>query len=211
MKSQINLLHSEFVPKFTWVCAQHFVGIIVLSTLLCAGGYGAANYMYQQKEQEVAGIQKLVTKQQQSIEEITNALTNRLSDPAMQNELNMLTAQSSSRDLLLNHIRNLSALKQRSFSALFDSLAQSSSSQLWLTHFLITPEELNLEGGISTPRALPLWISELSKTDFFAGQEFSVASVDRNDKGLTFTLNSVNSVNSDKENTLAQVGGNNER
>jgi hypothetical protein len=180
----------------------------VLTTLLCAGGYGAANYSHQQKQQKVAAITKQVQQQQQSIEEITTALTNRLSAPAKQNELTMLAAQSSSRGLLLNHIRNLSALKQRSFSALFDSLAQSSSSQLWLTHFLITPEELNLEGGISTPRALPLWISELSKTDFFAGQEFSVASVDRNDEGLTFTLNSVNS---EKENTLAHVGSSNER
>ena len=207
MKSQINLLHDQFIPKFEWVCAQHFVGLIVIVTMLCGASYGVTNYVYTQKEAKVAAIKRQIQQQQSSIEELTNALSQRLADPSLQEQLSNFAKQTGSRNALLDQVRSLSTLKQRSFSSLFDSLAQSSSSELWLTQFLVTPEQLDLAGGISTPRALPKWISQLSKTEFFAGQEFSVAKVERKESGLIFILNSVNS---DPSATLASVEVTNE-
>ena len=207
MKSQINLLHDQFIPKFEWVCAQHFVGLIVIVTMLCGASYGVTNYVYTQKEAKVAAIKRQIQQQQSSIEELTNALSQRLADPSLQEQLSNFAKQTGSRNALLDQVRSLSTLKQRSFSSLFDSLAQSSSSELWLTQFLVTPEQLDLAGGISTPRALPKWISQLSKTEFFTGQEFSVAKVERKESGLIFILNSVNS---DRSATLASVEVTNE-
>lgn len=192
MKSQINLFHEEFRPKFEWVCASHFVGVIVAALVLCSGLYGLTLYQLNAKEQQVAAIKKELSRQQHSIEEITQALTQRVSDPVLASKLASFAEQSRTRGMLLNHIRKLSALKQRSFSGLFDSLSQSNSTELWLTEFLVTPDELNLEGLIAQPRALPMWISELSQTDFFKGQEFNVASVVREQDSLVFKLNSVN-------------------
>lgn len=216
MKSQINLLQKEFIPKFEWVCANHFVALIATVTLLCTGTYGLIGHWHQQKQENVAAIQSQIKKQQQSIEEMTQMLTDRTVDAALQAQLSMFNDQAAMRGSLLKHIQSLSVLKQRSFSVLFDSLAQSASSELWLTHFLVTPNELNIEGGISTPRALPKWISELSKTSFFTGQEFSLASVQREETGLIFTLNSVNKSgnarnNPNDVNALVQTGVNNER
>ena len=191
MKSQINLLQDEFIPKFEWVCASHFVGIILTAIFLSIGAYGLTSYQLHIKEQQVAAIKKDIKQQQKSIEELTLALTARVSDPVLLSQLASFTEQTRTRGLLLNHIRSLSALKQRSFSGLFDSLSQSNSTELWLTEFLVTPYELNLEGLIAKPRALPVWISELSQTDFFKGQEFNVASVEREQDSLVFKLNSV--------------------
>jgi Tfp pilus assembly protein PilN len=203
VKSQINLLHKDFVPKFEWVCAQHFFGLIVLVLVLCAGTFGLVSYYHHTKEAEVAQIKREIAQQQTSIEELTEALTSRVTDPELENKLDTFAEQTRSRGLLLKHIRNLSELKQRSFSVLFDSLAKSSSSKLWLTNFLVKPNELNIEGQLSNPRALPLWISALSKTDFFKGQEFNLATVEREDSVLSFQLKSVdkNSVGS-----LAKAG-----
>jgi len=192
MKSQINLLHQEFTPKFEWVCASHFVAAIISTILLCSGVYGLTHYQLLEKEQQVALIKQDIKRQQNSIQELTLALTERDSDPLLASKLASFTEQTRTRVMLLNHIKSLSALKQRSFSALFDSLAQSNSNELWLTDFLVTPEELNIEGLIARPRALPVWISELSQTDFFKGQQFNVASVEREQDELVFKLNSVN-------------------
>jgi hypothetical protein len=196
MKSQINLLHEEFRPKFEWVCASHFAGAIFAAILLSSGVYGLTTYRLHLKEQQVAAIKKEIKQQQESIEELTLALTQRVSDPVLTSKLASFAEQTRTRGMLLNQIRNLSALKQRSFSGLFDSLSQSNSNELWLTEFLVTPNELNIEGLIAKPRALPLWISELSQTDFFKGQEFNVASVAREQDSLVFKLNSVNKVTS---------------
>lgn len=196
MKTQINLLHEEFRPKFEWVCASHFAGAIIAAILLSSGVYGLTNYRLHLKEQQVAAIKKEIKQQQESIEELTLALTQRVSDPVLTSKLASFTEQTRTRGMLLNQIRNLSALKQRSFSGLFDSLSQSNSTELWLTEFLVTPNELNIEGLLAKPRALPLWISELSQTDFFKGQEFNVASVAREQDSLVFKLNSVNKASS---------------
>lgn len=195
MKSQINLLHNEFRPRFEWVCASHFAGVIVAAILLCSGVYGFTSYQLHLKEQEVAAIKNEIRQQQSSIDELTLALTQRAANPILESKLSSFAEQTRTRGMLLNHIRNLSALKQRSFSGLFDSLSQSNSTELWLTEFLVTPEELNIEGLIARPRALPVWISELSQTDFFKGQEFNVASVAREQNSLVFKLNSVNKSN----------------
>lgn len=210
MKSQINLLSDEFIPKFEWVCSEHFIGAIVGVILLCSGVYGFSVYRHQQITVEVASLKKDIARQQVSIDELTLALTTRVADPLLESKLAHFSQQTRSRGQLLNHIRNLSVLKQRSFSVLFDSLAQSSSSQLWLTHFMVTENELNIEGEIATPSALPLWISELSKTNFFKGQAFNLANVEREDERLVFQLNSVNKANA-TSNSLAQTELSNER
>lgn len=208
MKSQINLLQRQFVPKFEWVCANHFFGLTASAIVLCIVAYGLTGYFYQQKEAQVARLKNDIAQQQQRIEELTRDLTSRVTDPLLESKLRSFSEQTRTRGLLLNHIRTLSALKQRSFSVLFDSLAQSSSSELWLTHFLVTPDQLNIEGHIAAPRALPIWIGQLSKTDFFQGQEFNLASVQREDSGLTFQLTSVTTSSSD---ALAQVEVSDER
>lgn len=202
MKSQINLLHKGFVPKFEWVCGEHFVGLVLTVIVLCTSAFGLSNYYHKQQQSTVTKIKKEIKQQQRSIDELTASLTARVTDPLLESKLATLSEQTRARTLLLNHIRNLSELKQRSFSVLFDSLAQSSSSELWLTHFLVKPNELNIEGELSMPQALPIWISELSKTDFFKGQEFNLASVEREDSVLVFQLTSVNK---DEVSTLARA------
>lgn len=207
MKTQINLLHSEFTPKFELVCANNFIAVIIASIILCSGAFGITGYQLRVQEQEVTALQNEIKREQSSVQELTTALTDRAANPQLQNKFASFTEQTKIRVSLLNHIRNLSALKQRSFSVLFDSLSQSNSTELWLTEFLVTPDELNLAGIIAQPRALPMWISELSQTDFFKGQQFNVASVEREQDSLVFKLNSMN-----KEigPNIAQVGVNNE-
>ncbi len=190
MKSQINLLQGELVPKFEWVCASHFSGLCVLVTLICASAYGFTLYSHQQTQHQADVLGKKISNEQRSVDELSKAITQRITDPLLESKLANFKEQTRDRSQLLNHIRNLSALKQRSFSSMFDSLSQSQNNELWLTNFEVTPTQLHLQGLISKPRALPMWISQLSKTDFFKGQEFNVASVEREQDNLVFTLNS---------------------
>lgn len=190
MKSQINLLNEEFIPKFEWVCANHFTAMLVFVTFICAGGYGLTNYLYTNKKTQVDDIKQKIKIEQTSIDELTTALAARVTDPVLESQLNDFSEQTRVRGQLLSHIRNLSGLKQRSFSGLFDSLAKASRNDLWLTTFKVNPDSLNLEGQLAKPKALPIWISQLSETGFFKGQEFNVASVDRDNDMLLFSLDS---------------------
>lgn len=190
MKTQINLLQRELVPKFEWVCASHFSALIALVMVLSAAAYGLIYYSHQQTQHQAGILHKSISSEQRSIDELSKAITARITNPLLKSKLANFKEQARDRSHLLNHIRNLSALKQRSFSSMFDSLSQSHNEELWLTDFEVTPNKLHLQGQIAKPRALPLWISQLSRTDFFKGQEFNVASVEREQNILVFKLNS---------------------
>lgn len=190
MKSQINLLHREFKPHFEWICGSHLFGFVIFVCLLSGFSYVGLYYWYSLKSDDAAKVRVHISAEQQTIEELTNALTSRKSDPLLEKKLAYYIDLAKSRSTLLSQIGNLSALKQRSFSALFNSFSQAHSSELWLTNFLVTPTELNIEGQIAKPKALPIWISQLSQTSFFAGQKFDDASVSRNQNILIFSLNS---------------------
>jgi len=204
MKSQINLLRSEFKPHFIWICGSHFIALVVFACLLSGLGFGATQYLHSAKAKEVDAVNALIAAEQKNIDELTVALTSRVTDPLLQSKLSNFIALTQSRSQLLDKIQSLSELKQRSFSNLFESFSQAHSNELWLTRFLVTPSELTIQGQISRPNALPKWISQLSNTAFFSGQEFDNTSVNREQDVLIFTLNS--STKAATLSTLVSIG-----
>jgi hypothetical protein len=212
MKSQINLLQARFTPKFEWVCASHFLGLIALTCVIGMASYGGVFYWQLEAQNKLTAVQKKVDAEQAAVAELSADLSARNTDPLLMSKLASFKLQTQERSILLSHIQSLSDLKQRSFSSLFDALSSSSSKDLWLTKFEVTPEALSLGGQVAQPRALPLWISQLSRTDFFKGQEFNVASLERSSGILVFELNSVDSTSNSESNsgsnqTIAQTGG----
>lgn len=195
MKTQINLLPNSLIPRFVWICATHFWIVVVLSICLSASFIAFQHYQIFIKNQNLQSLQTRVNQQQQNINELSETLANRSSDPELKRKLLNLTKETKEQSRLLNHIKDLSILQQRSFSSLFDALANSHNRDLWLTDFEVKPAELMLKGQLSKPKALPVWISQLSQTGFFQGQEFSEASVNKNDEQLMFSLSSKTALN----------------
>lgn len=190
MKSSINLLAPEFKPRFEWVCASHLTFLVVFTLIFTSITYAGSYYLYDLKLNEVDAIEARINTEQNTINELTTALTSRTTDPLLESKLANFIALTQSRSVLLKQIKGLSSLKQRSFSVLFDSFAQAHSPELWLTEFEVSPSDMNISGQISRPKALPIWISQLSETDYFKGQQFDDASVEREQNMLVFKLNS---------------------
>ncbi len=203
MKSSINLLAPEFKPRFEWVCASHLTFLVVFTLIFSGITYAGSYYIHDIKLNEVDAIQARISAEQNTIDELTTALTSRSTDPLLESKLANFIALTQSRSVLLKQIKGLSSLKQRSFSVLFDSFAQAHSPELWLTEFEVSPSEMNIGGQISRPKALPMWISQLSETDYFKGQQFDDASVEREQNVLLFKLNS--SVNPGLNATVANT------
>lgn len=188
MKTNINLLHEEFRPKFEWVCGAHLKGIILLVAILCVLVYSGLSYLHGQVSSQVNSITADIVTQQQTIEELSGALSARTTDPLLESKLANLKLLSKEKSSLFANIQNLTTLESKSFSLLFDDLSGVKSQDLWLEQFSVTPKTLSLIGKISKPNALPVWVGELSETQFFSGQTFNLASVERDETGLGFEL-----------------------
>lgn len=79
-------------------------------------------------------------------------------------------------------------MQQRSFSTLFDGLSQAQSKKLWLTEFAAMEEQMKVKGVLTQPNVLPMWINDLSSTEFFKGQTFNIANMVRDEGVLNFEL-----------------------
>lgn len=188
MKSQINLLHEEFIPRFRWITGSHFFSLILLSAALCLGFYGYFYFQYENKNDFATSIKDEINLRQTTIDDLTKSLTERTTDPVLEGRLANLIAQTNMRNELLTKVRGLSSLEQRSFSNMFTSFAEADTSDIWLTEFTASTEDLSIQGSMSAPKTLPVWLDKLSQTVFFQNQEFDVASLERKGDLLNFEL-----------------------
>lgn len=190
MKARINLYHREFRPTFEWISGSHLIALACISFVLCGMAYAGLLSWQQKVERDAQRIAQNLQQQQQTIDELTNSLQTRLNNPKLAAQLKQITAQISSQEALLMSVKDMGELKQKSFSSLFDALANANSDNLWITAFTLDESELNIIGSIAKPAALTQWIGDLSNTEFFKGQEFYDARVLRKDGELSFELNS---------------------
>ncbi|WP_371193510.1 PilN domain-containing protein [Glaciecola sp. SC05] len=205
MKARINLYHREFRPTFEWITGSHLLMLVGISVLLTGVVYGGLLSWKQNIQLDADALAQRVKQEQQNINELTDALQARLNNPMLSAQLNNLQLQISSQDTLLLRVKDMGELKQKSFSGLFDALASANSDYVWITNFTLDESDLNIVGSIAKPSALTKWISDLSSTTFFSGQEFSDARVERADGELVFHLNSSKKPS---ELLVAQGGGN---
>lgn len=195
MKSQINLLHEEFIPRFRWITGSHFFSLIIFSAALCFGFYGYFYFQYENETEIAKSIQDDVTLRQSTIDDLTKSLTDRSTDPVLESRLADLITQTRMRNELLNKVKGLSSLEQRSFSNMFTSFAEADTSDIWLTEFTASTEDLSIQGSMSAPKTLPVWLDKLSQTIFFQNQEFDVASLERKGDLLNFELKTQEQIN----------------
>jgi Tfp pilus assembly protein PilN len=206
MKSRINLYHAEFRPVFEWITGPHLLLSTALAVCLGASIYGGLYYWQQQTQLLADNLNVSISQQQRNIDEFTIALKNRAGDPLLAAKLNQLQDSRMAQETLLLRVKDMSQLKQKSFSTLFDALSSSDSSSLWLTSFTVNEADLTIRGSLVKPSALTQWITKLSQTEFFKGQEFDDAQLLRENEQLTFELSSVVT----EKSLIAAQGGNDE-
>lgn len=190
MKVRINLYHREFRPAFEWITAGHLFVLLGLCLLLSGGAFTGLQSWKENVERDADSIGVKLAQEQQIISELTTALQSRADSPLLTAQIDNLQNQMSSKQTLLNKVKGMSELKQKSFSGLFNALADADSNELWISTFTVNETDLNINGSLANPSALTKWISDLSNTEFFRGQEFYDARVVRDNGQLSFELNS---------------------
>lgn len=195
MKSQINLYHKEFHPVFEVYTGQNLVIASVFCALLVGVATGVAHYFKATAQSDLTRVQSSLNRVEREVEELRMELQARTHNPVLKAKLASATQNVETQQVLVSQIQSLSGLKNKSFSGLFDAFASNNKSNLWLTSFTVNENDLTIKGELSQPSALPSWINGLTNTQYFNGQEFSDAIVERNQSALAFELTSLQSEN----------------
>ncbi|MEM0911585.1 MAG: hypothetical protein AAGJ37_11450 [Pseudomonadota bacterium] len=191
MKLQINLYQKEFHPAFELYTGQHLVIISILCSLLIGIAVGVAHHYKAGAEAELAKSKTTLSREEKQVNELRSELEFRVEDPVLKAKLAAATQDVETQQRLVAQIQSLSGLQSKSFSKLFDALSSNNKPNLWLTSFTVNENDLTIKGEVSIPSALPNWISGLTNTKYFNGQEFNDAIVERNQSVLAFELSSL--------------------
>ncbi len=197
MKTRFNLYRDEFKPKFVWVSANNTFVFGVIALITMAAIYFGIWQGQQTQKQELAQVQSSIEAKQRDLDELTKQLALRTKDPVLLAKLSQQKMRLSTAKHLAEKLDSLSKLQERPFSSALDSFAEINNSNVWLTSFMVNDKRILIEGNISEPGALPVWLKSIGKTDFFNNRDFGAATVFRTEEQLSFTIES-------KEQTASQ-------
>lgn len=188
MKTRINLYRPEFHPRFEWVSFPNLIAFTCASLFLSLGVFAIVYYENYQQQAILTQLNEQTTQQKAAIDTMTQALSVRAKDPALQRKLANLEASLSNKRLLLDELESQEQAQSQGFSPLFTALASVNSDALWLEQFTVDNGTLSFTGQLSDAAALPAWIQALQAQAYFSQQRFTHTSVKRTANGLSFEL-----------------------
>lgn len=190
MNSRINLYRDEFKPQFVWVSATNAMFFSVLTLLLMAGIYFGVWQSQQSRTQELAQIQNDIASKDRQLGELSKQLTDRQKNPVLLSKLETQKFRLSTAKDLADKLSNLSKLQEKPLSTALTSFAEANNSTVWLTSFKINQKNIEIQGNINEPGALPSWLKSIGKTSFFNNRDFRAATVFRTEGQLGFKIES---------------------
>lgn len=197
MTRRINLYRDEFKPQFVWVSATNTLFFGVLALLLMGGIYFGVWQSQQSGMQELAQVKNDIALNERQLEELSKQLTLRQKNPVLLAKLDTQKIRLSTAKDVANKLANLSKLQEKPFSVALNSFAEVNNSKVWLTSFKINEKNIQIQGNINDPGALPSWLKAIGKTHFFNSRDFRAATVFRTDGQLGFMIESEASKNAE--------------
>lgn len=190
MKTRINLYRDEFKPRFVWISANNTFLFGIVALILMATMYFGVWQDLQTQQQELTEIQKSIESKQQELDQLTNQFTARAKDPKLLAKLANQQVKLATAKHLAAKLNTLSKLQERPFSSALNSFAEANNASVWLTSFKLNDKHILINGNISEPSALPIWLKSIGKTDFFNNRDFGAAALLRTNEKLSFSIES---------------------
>tara|TARA_R110001606_G_scaffold254366_2_gene402308 strand:- start:1044 stop:1655 length:612 start_codon:yes stop_codon:yes gene_type:complete len=189
MKSRINLYLPELQPKLEVLTLSFVLSIWFVSLTI----FGAIYFLSYSHEQEVFGELTAVQNKKNELEGrllvLSESLAARTEDPRLIATIESKQFDVRQKQRVIAELSGQERFKSNGFAGLMKGLAEHHQAGLWLTRIHLNEQQVVLEGGATDSSLIPKWVSSLSLTERFKGQEFSTTKLYRDDnKQLNFTL-----------------------
>lgn len=190
MKHRVNLYPADLRPKLEILTFNNvLVACLVLIVLVSAW-----RSVYQSQLEGVLAQQKRVASQVSSkstrAQVLQEQLENRSKDPLLLARIDDTQQELDLKNRLLNEVKGREILKNTGFSSLMLALAENHNPDLWLTDINIDQQDLRFAGQTIDSAAVPKWLQQLGKSEFFQGKDFASTRLYREQDGVRFEISS---------------------
>ncbi|MGO4892100.1 PilN domain-containing protein [Flavobacterium sp. W21_SRS_FM6] len=191
MKTTVNLYSSEFHPKLQLLSLPLALSVWLILSLVLLGIY-LFDYF---KHDELKATLSKIEQQQKEQAIVLKSMQTEFASIKADEKLNQLVDEQQRnlvfRKQLLRDVLGQEDLKSKTFSTLMLDLANHHQTGVWLTHILIDGYDVKLAGSATESSLVPSWLSGLSATEYFKGQQFSEARLFRDaEQTLNFVISS---------------------
>lgn len=188
MKSRLNFYTSYFEPKVSFISLNSltltFVVLIfscILASSLLAWNSAKLTVKSNDLRKKISALQTTVNNSQQII-------STRKPDSQLMLQVARNKSRLAQRESVLKELAKREEIKTNRFSEVLRDLDSADTTHVWLTKIAFKNRQILLEGYGTQADAMPLWISHLSTKRSFSGVDFQQLAIQKEDKGLFFSL-----------------------
>lgn len=174
---QVNLIIEELKPKFDYLALPFLLKLSAFLLLLCLLAVAYLAYKSHNLEKQNAENHKTITTLNQDISKFKAIIAKKSRDPKLELQVKRTRKAIEDRRKILALLGNSRNKKQLKWSDVMAGLARQSNENVWLVHFVVEDDNIDLQGRLSDPFYLTKYIDLLNKDPAFVGLRFSSVNV----------------------------------
>ena len=188
MKKQINLYQVSCYPKREKVTFKQFLVVVAI----CLLSVFILNFILAQQAEKIKNLtlqHRVVLKDKElQLSGLLTELQNNRAPESKRRELVALQAEIKGKQTLLDSLENIELAVTASFSKLMLGLSLADMDDISINGFSIINGVLNVSGQAKESDSLPLWLTNMQKTEQLSGIAFKTLEITNEKEGYSFKL-----------------------
>lgn len=188
MRKQINLYQVSCYPKREQATFKQFLSVVAI----CLFSVFLLNFILAQQAEK---IENLILQHKEVLKEknfqlsvlLTKQENNRAPE-SKRRELVALQEEIKGKKMLLDSLANIELAVTTSFSKLMLGLSLADMDDISINAFSIINGVLNISGQAKESDSLPLWLTNMQKTEHLSGIAFKTLELTDEKEGYSFKL-----------------------
>lgn len=173
MKQRINLYQVALQPQQQTMALPSLFALLLLVLAISVLAWGALQWQQQKQLQLNAQAEQQLTRQQQQLELLQQALLQRKPSSTLITERDVLKRRVEQQIALQHYLSAQQIRADYAYSTVLQQLIETDINSVWLTHFKLHPRRSELKGLTIAPAEVPGWLESLRHFDYFQGQRFN--------------------------------------
>lgn len=206
---QINLYLEEFKEKRIPFSAETFLFSAAGTLMFCFIATVVVFIVYVSSAEHISNAKKELANVTSAFEEAQAEFKIIELDARLEKRIERMKKRRTENDQLLGYLTKRDIRhRQQSFASMLTALTRIQETGLWLTEvkFENAGDGLSLTGYAQRPESVPSYIKKLGRKEAFAGMQFKVFDLKREQGQLAFTLSSQRQENEINEALMEVLG-----
>lgn len=188
MKKQINLYQPSCYPKREKATFKQFLSLVAVCLIAVSLLNFILTQQAQKTEMQVLQHQSILKNKEKQLSELSIKLQSNKAPESKTRELMALQAEIKGKQDLLDSLANIELAVTASFSKLMLGLSLADMKDISIENFSIISGVLNLSGKTRNSDSLPLWLTNMQKTEQLSGIAFKTLEITDEEEGYSFKL-----------------------